>query len=238
VARARITASPHSDAHVIVTHWLNSEFIWQLGLYWICFSKSDRTGAGFVTYFKMSRKEDNQRTVKHYYYRGRMQGGPGSPIIGKVNFISLHCIQCLKKLFLKLNLDFIVAEIREVFRSVGVYACVCESNSWPLLFFLFCKGPDCRKSHLIFQNFWGRPPDPALAPSALSSGLRPLIAPRFPKFLDPPLIMRTTAMANVRLAEINIQTRRRQLWDTGARAPPRLPAISFVSFSLKLRNFI
>jgi len=37
---------------------------------------------------------------------------------------------------LKLNLDFIVAEIRGVFGSVGVYACVCESKSWPLLFFV------------------------------------------------------------------------------------------------------
>jgi len=39
-----------------------------------------------------------------------------------------------EKIFLKLNLDFIVAEIR-VFGSVGVYACVCESKLWPLLFF-------------------------------------------------------------------------------------------------------
>jgi len=38
-------------------------------------------------------------------------------------------------MFLKLNLDFIVAEIRGVFGSVGVYACVCESKSWPLLLF-------------------------------------------------------------------------------------------------------
>jgi len=45
-----------------------------------------------------------------------------------------------EKIVLKLNLDFIVAEIRRVFGSVGVYACVCESKSWPLLLF-FCKGP-------------------------------------------------------------------------------------------------
>jgi len=55
--------------------------------------------------------------------QGRIQG---PPIFGKVNFIFLHCIQCLKKIFLKLNSDFIVAEIRGVFGSVGVYACVCE----------------------------------------------------------------------------------------------------------------
>jgi len=40
-----------------------------------------------------------------------------------------------------LNFDFIVAEIRGVFGSVGgECVCVCESKSWPLLFFLFCKG--------------------------------------------------------------------------------------------------
>jgi len=35
--------------------------------------------------------------------QGRIQGargGPGPPIFGKVNFIFLHCIQCLKKYFL------------------------------------------------------------------------------------------------------------------------------------------
>jgi len=53
-------------------------------------------------------------------------GGPGPPIFGKVNLILifLHCIQCLKTIFLKLNLDFIVAEIRGVFGSVG-RVCVC-----------------------------------------------------------------------------------------------------------------
>jgi len=40
--------------------------------------------------------------------------------------------------------------------------------------------PDCGKSHLIFSKFFGvGPPDPspALTPSALGSGLRPLTAP-------------------------------------------------------------
>jgi len=41
-----------------------------------------------------------------------------------------------EEIFLKLNLDFIVAEIRGVFGSVGVYARVCESKSWPLLCFV------------------------------------------------------------------------------------------------------
>jgi len=87
-----------------------------------------------------------------------------------------------------------VAEIRGVFGSVGVYARVCESKSWPLLFFVLQRPnfewyprpfwsqkytPDCRKSHLIFQNYLGRPRDfpPALAPSTFGSGLRPLTAP-------------------------------------------------------------
>jgi len=51
-------------------------------------------------------------------------GGPRPHIFGKVSLILLHCIQCLKKIFLKLNLDFIVAEIRGVFGSVGG-VCVC-----------------------------------------------------------------------------------------------------------------
>jgi len=94
---------------------------------------------------------------------------------------------------------------RSFWKCMGVYACVCESKSWPLLFFVLqspysewyprpfwsqkCM-PDCRKSHLIFQNFLGRPPGqtPALAPSALGSRLHPLTGPPFPKFLDPPLV--------------------------------------------------
>jgi len=41
---------------------------------------------------------------------------------GQVNFFTLYTMS--EKIFLKLNLDFIVAEIRGVFGSVGVYACV------------------------------------------------------------------------------------------------------------------
>jgi len=42
----------------------------------------------------------------------------------------------------------------------------------------------------FLKIFWGRPPDlpPALASSALGSGLRPLTGPPLPKFLDPPLL--------------------------------------------------
>jgi len=51
----------------------------------------------------------------------RGAGGPGPSYFWQSQFNFLHCIQCLKKIFLKLNLDFIVAEIRGVFGSVGVY---------------------------------------------------------------------------------------------------------------------
>jgi len=58
--------------------------------------------------------------------QGRIQGGRGpAPHFWQSQFYFLHCIQCLKKIFLKLNFDFIVAEIWGVFKSVGVYACVC-----------------------------------------------------------------------------------------------------------------
>jgi len=52
----------------------------------------------------------------------RGPGGPGRPIFGKVNLIFYIVYDVWKKL--KLNLDFIVAEIRGVFGSVGS-VCVC-----------------------------------------------------------------------------------------------------------------
>jgi len=58
------------------------------------------------------------------------------PIFGKVSFIFYIVYTMSGKIFLKLNLDFIVAEIRGVFGSMGMYACVCESKLWPLLFFV------------------------------------------------------------------------------------------------------
>jgi len=152
--------------------------------------------------------------------QGESRGAGARPLIfGKVNFIfTLYAMS--EKIFLKLNFDFIVAEIRGVFGSVGVYACVCLCDPRGLhdklvvflsnigafrnrgrYSFLFCKGPiliprpfwsqkympDCRKSHLIFFKFSGGGPQtlpPALSPSAIGSGLRPLTGPLFPKFLD------------------------------------------------------
>jgi len=68
---------------------------------------------------------------------GADPGGQGArpPFLAKsVLFFTLYTMS--EEIFLKLNLDFVVAEIRGVFGSVGVYACVCESKLWPLLSFV------------------------------------------------------------------------------------------------------
>jgi len=46
-----------------------------------------------------------------------------------------------EKIFLKLNLDFIVAEIRGVFGSVGWCMRVCVNRNRGRYCFLFSKGP-------------------------------------------------------------------------------------------------
>jgi len=133
--------------------------------------------------------------------------GPGLPIFGKVNFSYIVGLYNVWKIFLKSNLDFIVAEIRWVFGSVGVFARVCESKSWPLLFFVQQRPnfewyprrfwsqkymPDCRKSHLFFfKIFLGEAPQTpggARAFDARFGASPPYRAPFFPKFLDPPRI--------------------------------------------------
>jgi len=50
--------------------------------------------------------------------------------------------------------------------------------------------PDCRRSHLIFQNFLGEAPRPPAGARAFVPrfGAPPLTGPPFPKLLDPPLI--------------------------------------------------
>jgi len=58
-------------------------------------------------------------------HQRRIRGGR-APYFWQSQFYFLHCIQCLKKIFLKLNFDFIVAEIRGVFGSEGG-VCVCVS---------------------------------------------------------------------------------------------------------------
>jgi len=96
-------------------------------------------------------------------------GGPGPPYFWQSQFYFLHCIQCLNKIVLKLNFDFIVAEIRGVFLEVwGVYTCVCLCDPIGLhdksvvflsniggfrncgrYCFLFCKGPILNEAILI-----------------------------------------------------------------------------------------
>jgi len=62
--------------------------------------------------------------------------GPGPPIFGKVNLIFFTLYTMSENNIFEIEFGFIVAEIRGVFGNVGVYACVCESKSWPLLFFV------------------------------------------------------------------------------------------------------
>jgi len=58
-------------------------------------------------------------------FLGRIQGGPGPYIFGKVSLIFFTLYTMSYEISLKLNLDFIVAEIRGVFGSVwGVCVCV------------------------------------------------------------------------------------------------------------------
>jgi len=65
-----------------------------------------------------------QRVTSCFFLSGANPGGPAPLFFGKVNFI-FYIVYNVCKIFLKLNFDFIVAEIREGFGSVGVYACVC-----------------------------------------------------------------------------------------------------------------
>jgi len=55
--------------------------------------------------------------------QGRIQGAAPYFWQSRVYFLKLYTMS--EKIFLKLNFDFIVAEIRGVFGSVGVYARVC-----------------------------------------------------------------------------------------------------------------
>jgi len=81
---------------------------------------------------------DDGRLSQPTIIRGGSRGAQGAraPYFwqSQFNFFTLYTMS--EKIYLKLNLDFIVAEIRGVFGGVGVYACVCESKSWPLLFFV------------------------------------------------------------------------------------------------------
>jgi len=124
-----------------------------------------------------------------WFIQGRIQGA--APIFGKVYFI-FYIVYNVWKMFLKLNFDFIVAEIRAVFGSVGVYVCVSRflsniggfRNRGRYCFFVLQRPnfewyprpfwsqkcmPDCRKSHLIFFKFSGGGPRPAAGASAFGA---------------------------------------------------------------------
>jgi len=105
--------------------------------------------------------------------RGGSRGGPAPPYFwqSQFYFFTLHSMS--EKIFLKLNMDFIVAKIRGFFGSVGG-VCVCvwieivaatvfvqqrpNFDCYPRPFWSQKYMPDCRKSHLIFQNFSGEAP--------------------------------------------------------------------------------
>jgi len=104
------------------------------------------------------------------YFEGADTGGWGArpiPLFLSKSILFSTLYTMSEKIRLKINLDFIVAEIRGVFGSVGVYACVCESKSWPLLFFVLQRPnfelyprpfwsqkymPDCR--WCLPRKFW------------------------------------------------------------------------------------
>jgi len=128
----------------------------------------------------------------------RIQGCPGArpPIYLAKSIWFFYIVYNVWKIFLKLNLDFIVAEIRGVFGSVRVYACVCVNRNRGRYRFLFSKGPilnDIRghsdpkiyaRLQEIASNFLkisggGPQTSRRLAPSAFCSGLPPLTATPF-----------------------------------------------------------
>jgi len=77
-------------------------------------------------------KSNNQFCTKTVFVevkvQGQIQGGQGAqkpPLFLTKSMLFFYSVYNVWKIFLKLNFDFIVAEIRGVFfGSVGVYACV------------------------------------------------------------------------------------------------------------------
>jgi len=127
--------------------------------------------------------------------QGRIQGAGGpAPYFWQSQFYSLHCIQCLKNIF-EIKYEFYSGRNpRSFWKCGGVCVCVCESKSWPLLFFCFVKAPFWMISEAggrlqeIASNFsnFGEAPAGARAFGARFGALPPYRAP-FPRFLDQPL---------------------------------------------------
>jgi len=74
------------------------------------------------------RTSSDCRIVLSFYidiYRGGYRGGAPPLFLAKSILLFYIVYTMSEKIFLKLSFDFIVADIRGVFASVGVYACVC-----------------------------------------------------------------------------------------------------------------
>jgi len=137
----------------------------------------------------------------HSVTQGRIQGGLGAPIFGKVNFIFYIVYNVWRNIF-EIEFGFYSGRNpRNFWKCGGVSVCVWIEIVAATVFFVLQRPhfewyprpfwsqkymPDCRKSHLIFQNFLGRPPAGARAFGAWFGASTPYWAP-FPKFLDPPL---------------------------------------------------
>jgi len=132
-------------------------------------------------------------------------GGRPPPIFGKVNLIFYNCIQCLTKIFLKLNLDFIMAEIRGVFGSewcmrvcvieivAATVFCSAKAQFWIISEAILIPKIYARLQEIAsnFSKISGRGPQTQRRCWRLQRSVRgfaplPERTP-FPKFLDPPL---------------------------------------------------
>jgi len=148
---------------------------------------------------------------------GSREGGARPPYFLAKSILFFTLYTMYEKIFLKLNFDFIVSEIRGVFGSVGVYVCVSVWSHRPTrqisrflsniggfrnrgrYCFLFCKGPilnDIRR-HSDPKNICQNRKSHLIFQNFLGEaqdprrrsvrGFAPL-PPPFPKFLDPPLV--------------------------------------------------
>jgi len=141
------------------------------------------------------------------YCRGGSMGGTGgAPYFWQSQFFILHCIQCLKNIF-EIEFGFYSGRNPRSFwkcggpGGVGLCVCVCESKSWPLLFFCSAKASFWIISEVILiPKIYARLQEIASLFSKISGeasrrrwrfrrsvrGFAPLMPP-FPKFLDPPM---------------------------------------------------
>jgi len=130
--------------------------------------------------------------------RGGSRKAGGPPLyFWRSQFYFLHCIQCLKNIF-EIEFGFYTGRNPRIFWRCGGGVCVCvwieivaatvfvlqrtHFEWYPRLFWSPKYMPDCRKSHLIFQNFLGsstRPTAGARAFGARFGASPPYWAPPF-----------------------------------------------------------